>query len=49
MQRRFRLHYEDRLTYKEIAELEGVTEATVKASIVAARRLNKKFLKNFEK
>lgn len=49
MQRRFRLHYEDRLTYKEIAELEGVTKATVKASIVAARRLNKKFLKNFEK
>lgn len=49
MQRRFRLHYEDRLTYKEIAEMEGVTEATVKASIIAARRLNKKFLKNFEK
>lgn len=49
MQRRFRLHYEDRLSYKKIAELEGVSEATVKASIIAARRLNKKFLKNFEK
>ena len=48
-QKRFRLHFEDRLTYKEIAELEGVTEDAIKASIVAARKQIKIFLKDFEK
>ena len=48
-QRRFRLHFEDKLTYKEIAELEEVTEAAVKASIVAARKRIGIFLKNNEK
>lgn len=47
--RRFIMHYFDRLTTKEIADLEGVSEYSVKESIKKARCEIKLFLKKISK
>ena len=43
MQKRFVLHYEQGMTTKRIADLQGVSEYTVKKDIVNARRRLKKY------
>lgn len=43
MQKRFVLHYEQGVTTKRIADLQGVSEYTVKKDIVNARRRLKKY------
>lgn len=49
MRTRYLLHYHDRLTYKEIAEMEEVSEETIKEAIASARKIIKIFLEKHEK
>ena len=46
MRRRFLTHYQDRLTAKRIAKIEGVSEYTVKESLKVARKKLDRFLAN---
>ena len=47
MRKRLILHYEEGLTVKKIAEIEGVSECRVKDSLRLAKKKIKKFLHNF--
>ncbi|MBR4656669.1 MAG: sigma-70 family RNA polymerase sigma factor [Oscillospiraceae bacterium] len=49
MRTRYLLHYHDRLTYKEIAEIEDVSEETIKEALASARKIIKNFLEKNEK
>lgn len=49
MRRRYVLHHYNKLRYKDIAQLEGVSEYSVKESIKNAQRIINLFLKKVQK